>query len=266
MSAVLEVANLRKSFGGITAVDGVSFDVQDGEILGIIGPNGSGKSTLFNCVLGQLLPSEGEIRVDGNTTTGMRPCDLNRLGVSRTFQLLQVFPQLSVRDNLILAGQEHRGSMASRLFGRADAGLGEAADKMIEFFRLSHLADEMASALSYGQQKLLDAAMAFMAGPRLVLLDEPAGGVNPTLVGRMVEIVRDLNRQGVTFLVVEHNIPMVLELCDPVVVFSRGKAIAEGPPQTIREDPVVLDAYLGDEWRPPVVDHAGTTDEPQGVH
>jgi branched-chain amino acid transport system permease protein len=119
--------------------------------------------------------------------------------------------------------------------------------------------------LSYGQQKLVELAQVLMLEPRLVLLDEPAGGVNPTLVGRMVEIVRDLNRQGVTFLVVEHNIPMVLELCDPVVVFSRGKAIAEGPPQTIREDPVVLDAYLGDEWRPPAVENADPSDEPQGV-
>ena len=187
MTAVLEVANLRKAFGGIIAVDGVSFEVRAGEILGIIGPNGSGKSTLFNCVLGQLQPSAGEVRIDGKVTTGMRPCDLNRLGVSRTFQLLQVFPQLSVRDNLILAGQEHQGSMASRLFGRADAGLGDAAGQMIEFFRLSHLADEQAGLLSYGQQKLLDAAMAFMAGPRLVLLDEPAGGVNLTMLGHLRE-------------------------------------------------------------------------------
>jgi branched-chain amino acid transport system ATP-binding protein len=172
------VSHLRKSFGGITAVNDVSFDVREGEILGIIGPNGSGKSTLFNCVLGQLLPNAGEVRVNGKPTTGMRPCDLNRLGVSRTFQLLQVFPQLSVRDNLVLAGQEHRGSMLSRLFGKSDAGLGDPAERMIDFFQLSHLADEQAGALSYGQQKLLDAAMAFMAGPRLVLLDEPAGGVS----------------------------------------------------------------------------------------
>src|SRR5476649_2439588 len=139
MTAVLQVTNLRKSFGGITAVDVVSFDVRDGEILGIIGPNGSGKSTLFNCVLGQLTPNEGEVRVGGMATTGMRPCDLNRLGVSRTFQLLQVFPQLSVRDNLILSGQEHIGTMFSRLVGAADAGLGDAAEQMIDFFRLSHL-------------------------------------------------------------------------------------------------------------------------------
>ena len=193
MTAVLEVSKLRKAFGGITAVDGVSFEVHDGEILGIIGPNGSGKSTLFNCVLGQLMPSDGEVRVDGRLTTGMRPCDINRLGVSRTFQLLQVFPQLSVRDNLILAGQEHEGSMYSRLFGPADAGLGAAADQMIEFFRLSHLAGEQAGSLSYGQQKLLDAAMAFMAGPRLVLLDEPAGGVNLTMLGAFARAAAGLS-------------------------------------------------------------------------
>ncbi len=246
MSAVLEVANLRKSFGGITAVDGVSFDVRDGEILGIIGPNGSGKSTLFNCVLGQLQPNEGEVRVDGKATTGMRPCDLNRLGVSRTFQLLQVFPQLSVRDNLILAGQEHQGSMASRLFGRADAGLGDAADKMIEFFRLSHLADEMASSLSYGQQKLLDAAMAFMAGPRLVLLDEPAGGVNLTMLGHLRERLQAYHAENkATFVVIEHQMEFVMALCTRVVVLAQGKIIAEGKPDEIRRNPTVIEAYLG---------------------
>lgn len=246
MSAVLQVSNMRKTFGGIIAVDNVSFEVHSGEILGIIGPNGSGKSTLFNCVLGQLQPSAGEVHIDGRPTTGMRPCDLNRLGVSRTFQLLQVFPQLSVRDNLILAGQEHQGSITSRLFGHADAGVGDAAGRMIEFFSLSHLADEPAGSLSYGQQKLLDAAMAFMAGPRLVLLDEPAGGVNPTMLGHLRERLRAYHaEQNATFVVIEHQMEFVMALCTRVLVLAEGRLIAEGTPRDIRRNPTVIAAYLG---------------------
>src|ERR1700674_2582117 len=140
MTTVLEVSNIRKSFGGITAVDGVSFEVREGEILGLIGPNGGGKSTFSNCILGQMTRSGGEVKGDGKVVTGLRPSELSRLGVSRTFQLLQVFPKLSVRENLILAGQAHTGNMMSRLFGPSDAGLPEAADQMIGFFKLDHLA------------------------------------------------------------------------------------------------------------------------------
>jgi branched-chain amino acid transport system ATP-binding protein len=246
MTAVLEVAGLRKRFGGIAAVDGVSFEVREGEILGIIGPNGSGKSTLFNCILGQLEPSEGEVRLDGRAITGMRPSDLNRLGVSRTFQLLQVFPRLSVRENLILAGQEHRGTMLSRLLGARDAGLTEAAERMTAFFRLGHLSDEMAGNLSYGQQKLLDAAMAFMAGPRLTLLDEPAGGVNPTMLGGLSERLRAFNAEAnATFVVIEHNMDFVMSLCTRLLVLAEGRIIAEGAPEAVRRDPAVIEAYLG---------------------
>jgi branched-chain amino acid transport system ATP-binding protein len=246
MARVLEVADLKKRFGGVTAVDGVSFEVREGEILGIIGPNGSGKSTLFNCILGQLRPSEGEVKLDGRATTGMRPCDLNRLGVSRTFQLLQIFPKLSVRENLILAAQEHKGTMLSRLFGARDAGFGSEAARMIEFFKLEHLADEPAGGLSYGQQKLLDAAMAFMSGPRLVLLDEPAGGVNPTMLANLKDRLKAFNvERDATFVVIEHNMEFVMSLCTRVLVLAEGRLLAEGLPAEVRANAKVIEAYLG---------------------
>jgi len=244
--AVLEVRDLSKQFGGIHAVEGVSFDVNEGEILGIIGPYGSGKSTLFNCILGQLHPTSGAVRLDGRAVTGMRPCDLNRLGVSRTFQLLQVFPELTVRENLILAAQEHKGSMLSRLFGARDVGLTGDANRMIEFFRLAPVAANKAGALSYGQQKLLDAAMAFMAGPRLVLLDEPAGGVNLTMLGDLKARLAEINRERrATFVVIEHNMEFVMSLCSRVVVMAEGKVLAIGAPAEIRANSAVIDAYLG---------------------
>lgn len=246
MTSVLEVRGLSKRFGGVSAVEDVSFDVREGEILGIIGPNGSGKSTLFNCILGQLPPTTGEVRVDGRSITGMRPSALNRLGIGRTFQLLQVFPQLTVRENLVLAGQEHEGSMWSRLVGPRDAGLTAAASRMIAFFRLSQVADLKAGGLSYGQQKLLDAAMAFMAGPRLVLLDEPAGGVNLTMLADLRERLREINaREKATFVVIEHNMEFVMALCTRIIVLAEGRIIAEGAPDAVRADPSVIEAYLG---------------------
>lgn len=243
---VLEVRDIAKSFGGVHAVRGVTFNVYEGEILGLIGPNGSGKSTLFNCILGQLAPTRGSVQVDGQEVTGLRPSELNHRGISRTFQLLQVFPKLTVHENLILAGQEHKGTRFSRLFMKGDAGLSHDADRMIEFFRLGHLRNEPAGGLSYGQQKLLDAAMAFMAGPRLVLLDEPAGGVNLTMLGSLKERLQAVNREtGATFVVIEHNMEFVMSLCTRIIVLAEGQIIAEGPPETIRSNPEVIEAYLG---------------------
>ena len=243
---VLEVRNLSKSFGGVHAVRGVTFDVREGEILGLIGPNGSGKSTLFNCILGQLTPTTGDVLVGGTSVSGLRPSQLNRLGIGRTFQLLQVFPELTVRENLILAGQEHEGTRFSRFFGPRDAGLSGNATRMIDFFRLGHLADEKAGGLSYGQQKLLDCAMAFMAGPKLVLLDEPAGGVNLTMLGNLKERLQAINKEtGATFVVIEHNMEFVMSLCTRIIVLAEGQIIGEGLPDTIRKDQKVIDAYLG---------------------
>ncbi|MCA4921969.1 MAG: ABC transporter ATP-binding protein [Methylobacterium sp.] len=246
MKTVLQVEGVAKHFGGIRAVEDVSFDVHEGEILGIIGPNGCGKSTLFNCILGQLTPNSGRVRLDGQDVTGFSPEEMSKRGVSRTFQLLQVFPELSVRENLILAGQEHKGTMLSRLFGPRDAGLTAEAERMIGFFRLGHLADAKAGGLSYGQQKLLDAAMAFMAGPRLVLLDEPAGGVNLAMLGDLKERLKMMNAEaGATFVVIEHNMDFVMSLCTRVVVMAEGKVLAMGTPAEVRANPAVIEAYLG---------------------
>ena len=246
MSVVLNVQGISKSFGGIHAVRDVSFEVRKGEMLGLIGPNGSGKSTLFNCVLGQLKPNTGRVEGNGRDVNGMRACDLNKLGVGRTFQQLSVFPQMSVIDNIILAGQEHHGSMLSRLFGPSDAGLTAEAEQMIEFFRLGHLRDALAGSLSYGQQKLVDAAMAFMAGPSLVLLDEPAGGVNLTMLGNLKDRLRAYNEtHDTTFVVIEHNMEFVMSLCTRIIVLAEGAIIAEGTPDEIRANQQVIDAYLG---------------------
>ncbi len=243
---ILSVRNISKQFGGIRAVNNVSFDVQKGEILGLIGPNGSGKSTLFNCILGQLKPTEGSCRINGQPTDGVRPADLSLMGVGRTFQQLSVFPKMSVLDNVILAGQEHEGTMLTRLFGAPDAGLTAKAEQLIEFFRLTPYRDTAAGALSYGQQKLVDAAMAFMAGPGIVLLDEPAGGVNLTMLAHLKDRLMTYNRDhGTTFVVIEHNMEFVMSLCTRIIVLAQGEIIAEGRPEEIRANQMVIDAYLG---------------------
>jgi branched-chain amino acid transport system ATP-binding protein len=242
----LEVESLAKHFGGVPAVNGVSFRIDDGEILGVIGPNGSGKSTLFNCILGQIKPDAGRVRVDGHDVTGLRPDRLNRRGVSRTFQLLQIFPGMAVRENLIAAGQEHKGSMVSRLFGAAEAEQGEQADLMLDFFRLGALANIRAGELSYGQQKMLDIAMAFMSGARMILLDEPAGGVNPAVLSELSGRLREMNRMfGATFAIIEHNMDFVTALCSRVIVLAEGRILAEGRPEEVCRDAQVIEAYLG---------------------
>ncbi|MGE5737404.1 MAG: ABC transporter ATP-binding protein, partial [Betaproteobacteria bacterium] len=189
MTPFLEVRDIRKTYGAIKAVDGVSLSVRPGEIVGVIGPNGSGKTTLFNSILGQIQPTTGHVEFCGEDITGMAPLALSRRGIGRTFQTLQVFVKLSVRDNLIAAAQEFRGTLTRRLFAPPDAGLGEHADRMIELFQLQNVARLPAGTLSYGQQKLIDIAMAFMPAPRLVLLDEPCAGVNPGLVEQLRELL-----------------------------------------------------------------------------
>ncbi len=243
---VLQVSDLRKSYGAIKAVDGVSFEVMPGEIFGVIGPNGSGKTTMFNSVLGQITPDTGRIALKGQDITGLSPMALNQEGVGRTFQTLQVFGKMTVRDNLLVAAQEHQGSMWSRMFAPSDSGLGAKADALIQQFRIGHVAHKKAGELSYGQQKLVDIAMAFMSEPDLVLLDEPCAGVNPSLVGGISTLLKELNqtRRG-SFVVIEHNMDFVMELCHRVMVMVEGTVLAIGTPDEIRANKQVLDAYLG---------------------
>ena len=246
MTPFLEVKDCRKYYGAIRAVDGVSFSVGPGEIVGVIGPNGSGKTTLFNSILGQIKPTSGHMEFLGEDITGMSPLKLSRRGIGRTFQTLQVFGKLSLRDNLIAAAQEFRGTLPGRLFESPDAGLGEKADEMIELFRLKHVADLPAGSLSYGQQKLIDIAMAFMPKPRLVLLDEPCAGVNPALVEQLRELLLRLNKsQGGSFVVIEHNMDFIMRLCPRVICMVEGKVLAEGRPEQVQSNPAVLEAYLG---------------------
>ena len=242
----LEVHDVKKHYGAIRAVDGVSLSLAPGEIVGVIGPNGSGKTTLFNSILGQIRPTSGKVEFCGEDITGMSPLDLARRGIGRTFQTLQVFGKLSVRDNLIVAAQEFSGSLAGRLFAPPEAGLGDHADEMIELFRLQAVAYLPAGSLSYGQQKLIDIAMAFMPEPRLVLLDEPCAGVNPSLVDQLHELLVELNNtQGGSFVVIEHNMDFIMKLCPHVICMVEGRVLAEGSPGDIQENRQVLEAYLG---------------------
>ena len=243
---VLKVTGLKKAYGAIQAVGGVSFEVRPGEIFGVIGPNGSGKTTLFNSMLGQITPDEGKIELNGQDVTTLGPLELNRLGVGRTFQTLQVFGKMTVRDNLIVAAQEHQGTLLSRMVAPGDSGLGDKADALIEQFHISHVADKKAGELSYGQQKLVDIAMAFMSDPDLVLLDEPCAGVNPALVGGISKLLKELNqsRKG-SFVVIEHNMDFVMDLCHRIMVMVEGEVLAIGTPAEIRANKQVLDAYLG---------------------
>ncbi len=252
--SLLKVTNLKKAYGAIQAVGGVSFEVQPGEIFGVIGPNGSGKTTLFNSMLGQILPDEGKIELNGKDVTHLGPLELSRRGVGRTFQTLQVFGKMTVRDNLLVAAQEHQGSMLGRMFAPSDSGLGDKADALIKQFRIEHVAHLKAGTLSYGQQKLVDIAMAFMSEPDLVLLDEPCAGVNPSLVGGISTLLKDLNQNPKSgnatgkrgsFVVIEHNMDFVMGLCHRIMVLVEGKVMAIGTPAEIRGNKQVLDAYLG---------------------
>ncbi|MER1968996.1 ABC transporter ATP-binding protein [Castellaniella sp. GW247-6E4] len=246
MNPILSVKGLKKSYGAIQAVRDVSFEVMPGEIFGVIGPNGSGKTTMFNSMLGQIRPDDGQIFLNGKDITDLNPQQLSMQGVGRTFQTLQVFGNMTVRDNLIVAAQEHKSTMLRRLFAPTDSGLGGRADSLIDLFNIAHVKHKPAGSLSYGQQKLVDIAMAFMSEPALVLLDEPCAGVNPRLVAGISRMLKELNqqRQG-SFVVIEHNMDFVMDLCHRIMVMVEGEVMMVGTPAEVRANKRVLEAYLG---------------------
>jgi branched-chain amino acid transport system ATP-binding protein len=253
--SLLSVRDLRKRFGGITAVDGVTFDVAPGTMTGLIGPNGAGKSTTFNLITGIHRPDAGQIHFDGRDITGRRPNEVATRGLVRTFQIARELEEMTVLENVVLAPQGQRGEAlwravlpgARRGVMADEHELREEAWETLEFFELDHLAEEYAGSLSGGQRKLLELARVMMADPRMILLDEPLAGVNPTLERRLLERLADLRDEGHTFLLVEHDMDVIMNHCDPVIVMHQGRVLAEGSPEAVRDDERVLEAYLGGE-------------------
>ena len=248
---MLELQSISKDFGGLRAVDGVSFTLTQGTITGLIGPNGAGKTTLFNIVAGALKPSGGTITFGGQRIEGLPPHRIYRNGIARTFQIPKPFAGMSVLENVMLAPLAQAGERFWNTWfspGRVrtqELANRDKAKEVLDFLNLTRLADEPARNLSGGQLKLLELGRTLMSDPKLILLDEPGAGVNPTLLGQIVERIAELNRRGITFLIIEHNMDLVMNLCRPVVVMAGGKLLMQGEPDDVRRDPRVLDAYLG---------------------
>ena len=242
MTDLLSVHEVTKIFGGVHAVDGASLSVREGTITALIGPNGSGKTTLFNIITGYLKADAGRVEFDGRDVTGSHPGKLYRQGLSRTFQQARIFPQLTVLENLVVAGGYGWRQLFTSRVATKDR---ERAASLLEEFRLTDISELFASELSYGQRKLLEFAAVLMSSPRLVLLDEPTAGVNPVLIETMERHIRERNAAGITFLIVEHDMTFVMRLCDPVIVLDAGRLIFAGEPSVVQNNPLVLDAYLG---------------------
>jgi ABC-type branched-subunit amino acid transport system ATPase component len=241
--SVIQVTDLKKSYGGVLALAGCSMTFEDKAINGLIGPNGSGKTTLFNVITGYETADSGRVSLRGRDITNAKPDSVFEQGVGRTFQITRIFPQLTVLQNVHVAAQ--RQGFAAQARGWDSAAERERAMEVLDFVGLARLAPEIAGDLSYGQQKLLEFATITMAGPSVILLDEPAGGVNPGLLRHISDRIRALNSEGVTFIIVEHDMEFVMRLCDQVLVMRQGSALTSGAPEQVRTDPAVLEAYLG---------------------
>ena len=246
MTATLRAEQVSKAFGGVQALRDCTVEVEQGSITGLIGPNGSGKTTLFNVITGYERLDAGDVYVADKKITNAPPQRVFALGIGRTFQLTRIFPRLTVMENMLVAAQHsghgRRRNPLARAGGRADR---RRAAELLEFAGIAGQADALADTLSYGQRKLLELSYVLVADPAIVLLDEPAGGVNPSLIQHLADRIRELNAAGTTFLIVEHNMDFVMSLCGHVTVLDYGTVVASGAPAIIRSDPRVLDAYLG---------------------
>lgn len=247
---ILEVHHLEKHFGGVAAVYDCSFTVADGSITGLIGPNGAGKTTTFNLITGVLAPDGGEIYYRGRLINNMPPDRIARLGLVRTFQIPRIFERMTVWENVMFAVASHPGEGVFGALWRPgwrkyEATMAGRAHEILHFVGLDHLTDERAGTLSGGQRKLLELARVLMLRPRMILLDEPMAGVNPTMRRALVERIQDLNREGYTFLIIEHDMETIMAISHTLIVMHYGSVLATGDPETVRRDPRVLDAYLG---------------------
>ena len=251
----LEVDGLTRRFGGHRAVDDVSFHVRPGSITGLIGPNGAGKTTMFNLIAGALRPTAGRIVLGDTRLDGEPPHRVLRAGIARTFQIPRPFAAMTILENVMLAGQGQPGErfwanwLSPGAVAASERVLRERARELLGFVGLSDLAGAPARVLSGGQRKLLELARALMSAPRVLLLDEPAAGVSPALVDAIAERIAALHRDGLTVLMIEHNLDLVMRLCRPVLVMASGRLLLEGDPETVRADPRVIEAYLGGPGR-----------------
>jgi len=247
----LEIKNVEKRFGANRAVDGVSFTAEAGRITGLIGPNGAGKTTLFNAVAGEMPFNGGEVLLDGTRIDSLPPYKVFTRGLARTFQIPRPFPRMTVLENVMLVPPGQHGErfwntwLRPGLVARQEREILEKARSIIEFCGLSPVERQLAGSISGGQQKLVELARALMADPKIVLLDEPGAGVNPALLDTIVDRIVELNKRGLTFLIIEHNMDFIMSLCDEIVVMATGKVIARGTPDSVISAPQVIEAYLG---------------------
>lgn len=251
MTTMLQVEGISKHFGGLKALDGCSMNVEQGSITALIGPNGSGKTTLFNVITGFLEPNGGRVLFDGREVTGLPVYRIAKLGIGRTFQVSSLFPKLTVWENLLVAYPQQVGESLYPVFATPRRIRLQEEEQMVraqsilERIGLAHKVEERAANLSAPEARMLEIGRQLMFSPRLMLLDEPSSGVNPAMLDRLAEMITDLNKEGLTFLIIGHNLSFIMKISHYIHVLHYGKLIASGPPQTVARDKKVIEAYMG---------------------